>query len=405
MEPHAIAGLELTDFPQLGIGNHRRAHEAAQARSVRAENHRHVAGEIDGADGVRVVVDVRRMQACFAAIRPRPLRLGSDQAHAGAARVVMHFPSRREKHVDVLRRKKIGRAVRTVQHANVPLASQSRQQRRRQCVVRLGTERLRADVQHVAGAQGSPRVTAEATERESRFAAEVIGHIEAARHRDVCAQSRAVDMAQLQHRAGLHGVRAPLRDRAAVDSRLHVGTADGDHRVAMEFERRARRGAFERSCALRIAEQPIGQAQRQCIHRPRRRHADVPKSQPAGPILNARLHARLDHFDSARTEFEGTQIARGGAPAREDGAGRDLPQVFEVRFDAAQPRIGERPMQLAEHIEPVRSLHDQLGDHRIVERRHFGAAFNPGLDARIRRKRNLGEQPAAGLKLAPGSSA
>ena len=46
-----------------------RADEAAEARTVRAEDDRHVAGEIDGADRVRVVVNVRRMQARLAAVR------------------------------------------------------------------------------------------------------------------------------------------------------------------------------------------------------------------------------------------------------------------------------------------------------------------------------------------------
>ena len=49
-----------------------RADEAAEARAVRPEDHRHVAGEVDAADGVGVVVDVGRMQAGFAAVAARP---------------------------------------------------------------------------------------------------------------------------------------------------------------------------------------------------------------------------------------------------------------------------------------------------------------------------------------------
>ena len=44
--------------------------------------------------GVGVVVDVRGMQAGLAAVGPRPVRLGPDQAHAGAAGVVVHLPRR-----------------------------------------------------------------------------------------------------------------------------------------------------------------------------------------------------------------------------------------------------------------------------------------------------------------------
>ena len=67
--------------------------EAAQAGPVGPEDNRHVAGEIDRADGVGIVVDVRRMQPRFAAIAPRPFGLGTDQPHAGAAGVVVNLPA------------------------------------------------------------------------------------------------------------------------------------------------------------------------------------------------------------------------------------------------------------------------------------------------------------------------
>ena len=58
----------------------RRADEAAEARAVGAEDDRHVAGEVDRADGVGVVVDVRRVQAGLAAVGARPLRLRARPA-------------------------------------------------------------------------------------------------------------------------------------------------------------------------------------------------------------------------------------------------------------------------------------------------------------------------------------
>ena len=54
----------------------RRADEAAEARTVRAEDDRHVAGEVHGADRIGVVVDVRGMQAGFAAVGARPSGFG-----------------------------------------------------------------------------------------------------------------------------------------------------------------------------------------------------------------------------------------------------------------------------------------------------------------------------------------
>ena len=90
-------GRKLPHFPELRLHHAGGADEAAEARAIRAEDDRHVAGEIDRADGVGVVVDVRRMQAGLAAVAPGPIRLRPDQAHAGAGGVVMHLPLRGEK--------------------------------------------------------------------------------------------------------------------------------------------------------------------------------------------------------------------------------------------------------------------------------------------------------------------
>ena len=75
-----VAGLELADLPQLRLDDRRRADEAAQARTVGAEDDRHVAGEVDGADRVGVVVDVRGVQPRLAAVGARPARLRARSA-------------------------------------------------------------------------------------------------------------------------------------------------------------------------------------------------------------------------------------------------------------------------------------------------------------------------------------
>ena len=61
-EPDAVAGLGLTDLPQLSFGDRSRADEAAEARSVAGQNDRHVAGEIDRADRVFAVMNIGWMQ-------------------------------------------------------------------------------------------------------------------------------------------------------------------------------------------------------------------------------------------------------------------------------------------------------------------------------------------------------
>src|SRR5476649_1701540 len=95
-EAHFIAGFELPDLPEIRLDDRDRANETAQARTIRSENHRHVASEIDCADRVRVIVNIRWMQPRFTTVLARPFRLWPDQPHAGAARIEMDFPFGRE---------------------------------------------------------------------------------------------------------------------------------------------------------------------------------------------------------------------------------------------------------------------------------------------------------------------
>ena len=102
-EADGVAGLELADFPELGVDDGGRADEAAEAGAIGAEDDGHVAGEIDGADGVGVVVNVGGVQAGFAAIAARPRGLGADEADAGAVGIVVDFPGGGEEGFDVVR--------------------------------------------------------------------------------------------------------------------------------------------------------------------------------------------------------------------------------------------------------------------------------------------------------------
>ena len=118
-----VAGLELAHLPQLVARDHRRADEAAEARAVGAEDDRHVAGEIDGADGVGVVVEVGGMQARLAAVAARPFRRGADEADAGAGAVEVHLVGGREQRLDVFGGEEVRRAVRAVEDADLPVAA------------------------------------------------------------------------------------------------------------------------------------------------------------------------------------------------------------------------------------------------------------------------------------------
>ena len=79
LEADAITGAQLPELPAVGRGDRRRADEAAEARTIRTEDDRHVAGEVDGAEGVGVVVDVRGMRPGVAAVLARPPRRGPSR--------------------------------------------------------------------------------------------------------------------------------------------------------------------------------------------------------------------------------------------------------------------------------------------------------------------------------------
>ena len=104
-------------------------------------------------------------------------------------------------------------------------------------------------MQHIAGTQGAPAMTAELAEREGGFAAEIIRHIEAARNGQISTAAAALHCAELQHAAGLDRMTAPELQRLAVQLGLHCGAGQCDDSVAIELQRRAGNGHFQPGCS------------------------------------------------------------------------------------------------------------------------------------------------------------
>ncbi len=71
-EAQPVVGRQLPDLPAIRRDHRERADEAAQRGPVGAEDDRHVAGKVDRADGIGIVVDVRRVQPGLAAVLARP---------------------------------------------------------------------------------------------------------------------------------------------------------------------------------------------------------------------------------------------------------------------------------------------------------------------------------------------
>ena len=111
-----------------------RADEAAEARAVGPEDHRHVAGEVHAADGVGVVVDVGRMQSRLAAVVARPRRASGRSAARRCGWSCSALPIRRRRSASMSSGvKKSGRAMRAVGHADLPGVRSSGRSRARRC--------------------------------------------------------------------------------------------------------------------------------------------------------------------------------------------------------------------------------------------------------------------------------
>ena len=120
-ETNRVAGFQLPDLPQFGLGDGHRADEAAETRAVLGQDHREVAGEVDRTDGVLVIVQVGRMQPGFAAVGARPGGFRAGQADTQAVGVVVHLIVSAEEGIDGLLGEIIRRAVGTVQYLDFPM--------------------------------------------------------------------------------------------------------------------------------------------------------------------------------------------------------------------------------------------------------------------------------------------
>ncbi len=196
-EAHGVAWPELAQFPSLLADDRGRADEAAEGRAVGAEEDRHVARVVDGADRVRGVVDVGRVQARLAAVGAGPAGLRADQADTCARRVEVDLPLGRVEVADVVLGEELRCRVRTFDRRHVPYGAEDRAVggRHRRA---LGD---RAAVQDVTGAQRPAAVPAEPAQREGARAAEEAGDVQAARDQHVGAQAVFGRSADLQDRS------------------------------------------------------------------------------------------------------------------------------------------------------------------------------------------------------------
>src|SRR5262249_42748834 len=79
-----------------------------------------------------------------------------------------------------------------------------------------------------------------------------------------------------------------------------------------------------------------------------------------------------------------------------------LTQVVEIGLQPFEPAVRQSRLQTLNRFVSRRSMNDDLGQHRIVKWRDFGAALHAGLTANVVGKSHVTQQPRARSKRASG---
>ena len=177
--------------------------------------------------------------------------------------------------------------------------------------------RLRCQAQHIAGAQCATAVAAELSERERGAAAEILRHVDAAAHGEIGALSRRHGWCRARARcraAPRAAARTPPRRPSSVASMAAPASAI----TASQSKRSVAPVTVISSAAAPggVAHHAIGEPERERIHRPRGRHADVPQSQASRPVLHGSQRAGRQHFDAGQGQRMRRRAARWSARRR-----------------------------------------------------------------------------------------
>ena len=104
-------------------------------------------------------------------------------------------------------------------------------------VLRLTSHSMKigwGNVQNVPSQQRSPCMASELPKGKGRLAAEIIGNIEASPRCQIGATTMIQEFSELKYVAGLHRLRAPLRQRLSVQAYVHRRAANRNDAVAVE---------------------------------------------------------------------------------------------------------------------------------------------------------------------------
>ena len=245
-----------------------------------------IAGNLDGPERDPVGDDV-----VAARVRdPRPA-----QARAHPVRLRQHLVPTAEQRLETLGREAVG--LRTEHRADRRLTGIVRD-RPRLHVARLdGAGREQAEL--VALPERAPLDPAHATPQVGRPRPQHERHVEPTGNADVRPHARASG-AEPDDVARLHRDRAPPGRALTVHGHRHVGAGDRDGAGAGDLEARADQRALEGGRRVGIADEAIGEHERESVHGTRRRDA-VAHLAGAAEVLHGGLRARVEDPDHAIT--------------------------------------------------------------------------------------------------------
>src|SRR4029079_4537806 len=179
-------------------------------------------------------------------------------------------------------------------------------------------------------------------------------------------------------------------------------TGYGNDAVAVEAKGRADHSDFESGLVFGVVHQTVGQTEGQTVHRSGGRYPDMPVASPPREILYGALHTWFDDLDGVGQVLETVQEARSVTTTAEYRAVQDLFEIVHIGFDAVERGRVECGDQVRDGLFTICRMHDDLGQHRIIERRYLDAASHPGFDA-CRRREFHGRQRSGGrLKIFSG---
>ena len=317
----------------------------------------------------------------------------------------MDAPARREELVDVGGLKKVWRAVRAVKHGDVPGVRERRNDARGQRPDAAGvTKALAPRWKTAACDEASAAVAAEEPERgrlrrgASRGRSARWRRRAAARYSSALRRDRHGAEAQLGAGRDLEGGEA--RRRRAIHRRVHVGARERDDRRGVKAQRGPDEGALEPGGAGAVADEAVGETERQRVHGTGRRNAHIPVAEAARDILDGRLRAALEHLRRERRVGQRRQQRRVDVAGDELRRREHVEQVGAVALDACDARVLQGRHETRARLFARRAARDELGEQGVVIWRHLAAAHDGRFDAHAVREGDVRQHAAARLKRA-----